>query len=111
MMIGQSGAILYAMPHNMIAQWILCLAYFKHRYTHLLTFECLKDVASQYMTICTIYMGFIKLINHILNIMCLKPYYIHHLMSWRVSKLILDIDDQNVVYVFASKCNHVAYLN
>lgn len=42
--------------------------------------------------------------------MCLKPYYVHFLMS-KKSKDILDIDDQSTTYVFESKGTSALFFN
>lgn len=42
--------------------------------------------------------------------MCLKPYYVHFLMS-KKSKDILDIDDQSTTYVFESKGTQALFFN
>ena len=71
----------------------------------------LRDVGSQYKAIIinNLY-GLIKFIYYIF--MCLKHYCaLSHFKEKNKNVLILDFDDQNTTYVFASKGAHVPHLS
>ena len=70
------------------------------------------DAGSQYTIIYTMYMGFIKFINHTLYLcVCNLSIYIVLCQGKDENILILDVHVQNATYVFASKGIQVAYLN
>lgn len=73
----------------------------------------MKDVGSQCMILCIIYMGLIKFMNHILHIYAFET--LSYTLSYVKEKLkiysFVKKTGQNTTYGFVFKDTHVAYLN